>query len=202
MVWPAWLDNTRKASLFPFKLKNPESHRGSVTSKVERTWKIHQLHISGSFHHSRLTEGEGAGLVLPWGERQVLGGAPQGLPLRQQRAVQLQWHAVPQVRHEHVSRPVGGLVALVLHPAQRGGGVRSEPGAVEDGVGGVLRRRPHALRVSVRGVCSRRQSQNWVKSTDTYTSSLSLSRMSRAADRAQKGLNYLDLRIPHSAAGS
>jgi len=94
-----------------------------------------------------LTEGEGARRRRPRGQRLVPGGAPQRLPVRQHGAVQRHRQALRGVRCVHAS-----LAPLAPQPAERRGGVRAQPAAVELGVGGVLCRRPHALRVPVRDV--------------------------------------------------
>lgn len=99
-----------------------------------------------------LTEVEGARLLFPRSDRQVVGRAPQRLPVLQHGAVQHHRQALRHLRLINVSFPAGRLVPLVLPPEQLRGRVRSEPGAVEEDVGGVLCQDPHTLRVSVWGI--------------------------------------------------
>lgn len=98
---------------------------------------------------TRLTEGEGAGVLVSVGQDRVLGTAPQRLAVPQLGPVQPQGQAVGQ--HPLVELPAGHPL---VHPGQVGAGIRPQPGAVEVEVLGVCRWAPHTLRVSVWNICS------------------------------------------------
>lgn len=98
---------------------------------------------------TRLTEGEGAGVLVRVGQDRVLGTAPQRLAVPQLGPVQNQGQAISQ-------RPLAELPTgnSLVHPRQVGAGIRPQPGAAEVEVLRVCRWAPHTLRVSVWNICS------------------------------------------------